>query len=191
MQTFPAGGAPPAWTNGAALPTIGRPPHENDSEFADDHPPEYGAQTASALHNPRSRGVDPPVSLAMTDLRCPKCRESMEAVEADGVEIDRCTGCGGIWFDAGELDWLAQSEIAEAIDVGEPAEGEAMNELTRIDCPRCGRPTRHIADPYKPHIRYEICSGCEGVFLDAGEFRDLARLSLGDLLRHLLPRRSG
>ncbi len=113
----------------------------------------------------------------------------MEPVEADGVEVDRCTGCGGIWFDAGELDWLAQSEIAEAIDVGEAAEGESMNALTHIDCPRCGRPTRHIADPHKPTIRYEICSGCEGVFLDAGEFSELARLSLGDLVRALFGRR--
>jgi len=166
-------------------------PPANDSEIDDDHPPEPGARIPCAFHRPRLRGGYRPVLPSMIGLRCPKCRASMGPVEADGVEVDRCTGCGGIWFDAGELDWLAQSEIAEVIDVGESAEGEAMNEMTRIDCPRCGRPTRHSADPYKPHIRYEICSGCEGVFLDAGEFRDLARLSLGDLLRHLLPRRSG
>lgn len=115
----------------------------------------------------------------------------MEAVEADGVEVDRCTRCGGIWFDAGELDWLAQSEIADAIDVGAAADGRTMNEVTEIDCPRCGRPTKHIADRHKPQIRYEVCLGCEGAFLDAGEFRELARLSLADLFRVLFGRGKG
>ena len=48
---------------------------------------------------------------------------------------------------------------------------------------------KHVADRHKPDVRYEVCIGCEGAFLDAGEFRDLARLSLVDLLRGLLRHR--
>lgn len=114
----------------------------------------------------------------------------MEALIADGVEIDRCTECEGIWFDAGELDWLAQDEIAEAIDIGEVEAGRSMNAVTEIDCPRCGRPMKHMADRHKPHIHYEVCLGCEGAFLDAGEFRELSQLSLVELLRGLMRRRS-
>lgn len=113
----------------------------------------------------------------------------MQAVLADGVEVDRCTECEGIWFDAGELDWLAQDEIAQAIDVGQVEAGRSMNAVTEIDCPRCGRPMKHVADEHKPEIRYEICLGCEGAFLDAGEFRELARLSVAEVLRHLIRRR--
>jgi Zn-finger nucleic acid-binding protein len=122
-------------------------------------------------------------------LNCPKCRHDMEAIEVDGVEVDRCLSCQGLWFDAGELDWLAQPEVAEVIDTGQADAGHAMNALTEIDCPRCGRPMKHVADEHKPDIRYEVCLGCEGAFLDAGEFSDLARLSIAEVLRFLIRRR--
>lgn len=124
-------------------------------------------------------------------LRCPKCSESMEVLVVDGAEVDRCTGCEGIWFDAGELDWLAQDEVAEAIDVGAVEEGRSMNAVTEIDCPRCGKPMKHVADRHKPEVRYEVCIGCEGAYLDAGEFRELSKLSLLDVLRDLLRRARG
>jgi hypothetical protein len=36
-------------------------------------------------------------------LNCPKSNEAMEKVVFESVEVDRCTGCFGIWFDAGEF----------------------------------------------------------------------------------------
>ena len=36
----------------------------------------------------------------------PKCQYDMEAIEYEGIEVDRCKICQGIWFDAGESDWL-------------------------------------------------------------------------------------
>jgi uncharacterized protein len=41
------------------------------------------------------------------DLVCPKCSATTDAVNyggTSGIIIDRCTGCGGFWMDAGELD---------------------------------------------------------------------------------------
>jgi len=37
-------------------------------------------------------------------MRCPKCGHEMKEEELQGVKIDRCTFCEGIYFDAGELD---------------------------------------------------------------------------------------
>ena len=37
---------------------------------------------------------------------CPLCHEPLVAFELDGVEIDRCVDCGGVWLDAGELESL-------------------------------------------------------------------------------------
>lgn len=40
------------------------------------------------------------------DLTCPKCGGQTDAVNFggnSGIIIDRCTSCGGIWLDAGEL----------------------------------------------------------------------------------------
>ena len=41
---------------------------------------------------------------------CPKCGSQMLPVPRFGVEIDQCTGCGGIFLDQGELEVLTQAE---------------------------------------------------------------------------------
>ncbi len=37
-------------------------------------------------------------------MHCPKCGQSMEVTQLQGVEVEVCPGCGGIFLDAGELD---------------------------------------------------------------------------------------
>jgi Zn-finger nucleic acid-binding protein len=43
-------------------------------------------------------------------MRCPKCGEPLKARSFQKIEIDQCTGCGGIWLDAGELESVAEKE---------------------------------------------------------------------------------
>ena len=43
-------------------------------------------------------------------MTCPKCGESLKARSLQKIEIDQCTGCGGIWLDAGELESVAEKE---------------------------------------------------------------------------------
>ncbi len=37
-------------------------------------------------------------------MKCPKCGHDMKEESLDGVAVDRCTFCEGIYLDAGELD---------------------------------------------------------------------------------------
>jgi len=37
-------------------------------------------------------------------LLCPSCQEVLVPVDRDGVEIDYCPNCRGVWLDRGELD---------------------------------------------------------------------------------------
>jgi hypothetical protein len=37
-------------------------------------------------------------------MKCPKCGHDMKEERLEGVAVDRCTFCEGIYFDAGELD---------------------------------------------------------------------------------------
>jgi uncharacterized protein len=43
-------------------------------------------------------------------MRCPKCGQQMAEEDRAGIKIDRCSGCGGVFFDAGELDLLLKAE---------------------------------------------------------------------------------
>jgi len=35
---------------------------------------------------------------------CPKCGENMDEIELNGIKIDKCFTCNGIFFDDGELE---------------------------------------------------------------------------------------
>lgn len=37
---------------------------------------------------------------------CPKCGHKMVEVELEGIKIDKCTNCKGVYFDDGELEQL-------------------------------------------------------------------------------------
>ncbi|MEJ2088992.1 MAG: MFS transporter [Gammaproteobacteria bacterium] len=116
-------------------------------------------------------------------IRCPKCRADMETLEVDGVEIDRCLECGGLWFDAGEMEKLKSRRIAEAVDIGDSANAAAHNRIDRYGCPRCGGHMVRMVDARQRHIWYEKCSSCHGSYLDAGEFLDLSTRTISDLLK--------
>lgn len=40
-------------------------------------------------------------------MHCPKCGMEMVEVEFEGIKIDKCSSCLGVFFDNGELDQLA------------------------------------------------------------------------------------
>ncbi len=47
---------------------------------------------------------------AACHMRCPKCGEPLKERSFQKILIDQCTGCGGIWLDAGELEEVAGRE---------------------------------------------------------------------------------
>jgi len=48
--------------------------------------------------------------LAVARNRCPKCAAPLVAVHYRGVELDKCSGCQGVWLDCGELDQITTEE---------------------------------------------------------------------------------
>jgi len=43
-------------------------------------------------------------------MKCPKCGGDLKAEEYHGIQVDRCSDCLGVWFDAGEAEQLIKSE---------------------------------------------------------------------------------
>ena len=52
------------------------------------------------------------------ELTCPKCHGPMRSYERNGVHVDQCTECRGIFLDRGELERLVDAENSWH---GEPA----------------------------------------------------------------------
>lgn len=106
---------------------------------------------------------------------CPKCKNDLKAVEFEGVEVDRCDVCKGIWFDAGERDWLFGEDAAIVLDTGDPGVGKQNNQIVRYRCPRCNGGMLRKTDHRHSRIQYEECTSCRGSFFDAGEFTAMIR----------------
>lgn len=48
----------------------------------------------------------------MSNMQCPVCQETLKSSDRQGIEIDVCPRCRGVWFDRGELDKLLEREAA-------------------------------------------------------------------------------
>jgi Zn-finger nucleic acid-binding protein len=108
----------------------------------------------------------------------------MKAVTHDGITVQRCIDCHGLWFDV--ADHEALREEAVEIDIGDPAFAAHHVALRRIDCPSCANsPMIAMVDAAQPHILFESCTVCFGRYYDAGEFRDFAEYGLDEFLRNL------
>jgi len=46
----------------------------------------------------------------IAELKCPKCQAPMRSYERSGVTLERCSECGGVFLDRGELERLSEAE---------------------------------------------------------------------------------
>src|SRR3712207_6095669 len=82
-------------------------------------------------------------------MPCPLCRVDLVMSERQGIEIDYCPRCRGVWLDRGELDKILERSAADlAPPQAAPPESGYPREYER------GYP-RHDDDykPYKHHKR--------------------------------------
>ena len=43
-------------------------------------------------------------------MNCPKCHGEMRTYERNGIHVDQCSECRGLFLDRGELEHLVQAE---------------------------------------------------------------------------------
>ncbi|NQT91001.1 MAG: zf-TFIIB domain-containing protein [Candidatus Omnitrophica bacterium] len=121
-------------------------------------------------------------------MDCPKCVGKLEKKKVEGIEIDACSVCEGIWFDAGELQDVvkADSKDFDYIDVGKEEFDGAELEVSEIDldskkgkCPRCEDGTMLAQSQYDKdeRIKVDICPKGHGTWLDGGEIQKLRKKS--------------
>lgn len=44
-------------------------------------------------------------------MQCPVCQTTLKIVDRQGIEIDYCPQCRGVWLDRGELDKLIERSM--------------------------------------------------------------------------------
>ena len=71
-----------------------------------------------------------------TPFDCPRCGVGLAMSERQGIEIDYCPRCRGVWLDRGELDRvIARSEAMQAPPAAQPAPGSPAGGWTQPAAP--------------------------------------------------------
>ncbi len=99
-------------------------------------------------------------------MNCPRCRDQkLRERTLNGVRIDYCDGCEGIWFDAEELE-QAEALAASGVDVPPDAkEGSCL-------CPKCHAVMYEFYYP-QTYCSIDMCKKCKGLWLDAKELTEI------------------
>jgi len=137
----------------------------------------------SGMSEARSEG-------AAKTLACPKCRATMAPVTFEEITVDRCTGCGGLWFDVMEQRRLKDRPGSEAIDTAPTTATATSPPAAKMICPCCNVPMTRLKDVDRRDIEYEYCTICNGAFFDGGEFRHYKDSSFLGSIRHIFGGRS-
>ncbi len=53
-----------------------------------------------------------PITRNEAGLLCPACRVDLVMADRQGIEIDYCPRCRGVWLDRGELDKIIERSVA-------------------------------------------------------------------------------
>lgn len=100
-------------------------------------------------------------------MRCITCKEEMVILELEGVEIDYCYGCRGIWLDKGELEeLLADKEQGDALLNSIQSAGEVKEKKRK--CPICKKKMEKISMKVKNKFILDRCLA-HGIWFDKGE----------------------
>jgi len=109
-------------------------------------------------------------------MKCPACFNELTQLQVGTLVVDVCQGgCGGIWFDAFELQ-----RVDEESEPGEPLlhiqrDPQVVVDATRKrECPRCAgiKLHRHFFSA-KRRVEVDQCPNCAGYWLDAGELAQI------------------
>jgi Zn-finger nucleic acid-binding protein len=110
-------------------------------------------------------------------MKCLSCLFELKELNYNSITLDVCEdGCGGIWFEAGELDKFDfENEVVsdQILFSGKNQNNSVVNSTEDRQCPKCNLSLTKNCFYKEFHIEIDSCSKCGGVWLDPGELKVL------------------
>ncbi|MGW3562846.1 TFIIB-type zinc ribbon-containing protein [Streptomyces sp. NPDC000941] len=84
-------------------------------------------------------------------MQCPKCGAQMHTYNRNGVQIEQCSGCRGIFLDYGELEALTRLESQWSTPTQAPPAPPAPQAYPAAPAPAWGAPQHGHHGHHKQH----------------------------------------
>ncbi|HAW50677.1 TPA: hypothetical protein DCX16_06990 [bacterium] len=112
-------------------------------------------------------------------MNCPNCKDVVltPSMTEQGVEIDTCSRCKGIWLDRGEIFFFARKVNVVARSLGEAIKESKPTEKLS---PKTQRPMSEIA-LFDGKLHFDYCEDTDGLWLDGGELEHLQKSQIKEL----------
>ena len=105
-----------------------------------------------------------------TNLCCVKCSSVLDRAKFEGLEVDLCPRCGGLWLDRGEITRAAklpEKEMSRLRGLLTGASGPPpVPTENKAPCPAC---PGSLSEVVLGTVHVDYCGKCHGLFLDRGE----------------------
>ena len=111
--------------------------------------------------------------MSEANITCVKCTSVLDRATFEGLEVDLCPQCGGLWLDRGELTRAARLPEAELkrlrTTLAESGTPDAPATDDKIPCPAC---PGELTEVVLGAVHVDYCGSCHGIFLDRGELEE-------------------
>jgi Zn-finger nucleic acid-binding protein len=105
-----------------------------------------------------------------TNICCVKCNSILDKATFQGLEVDLCPKCGGLWLDRGEITRTAKLPPAELARLRSLLTGSGgpppVPTENKAPCPAC---PGSLSEVVLGTVHVDYCGKCHGLFLDRGE----------------------
>ncbi len=115
--------------------------------------------------------------------KCPVDSRNLDEIKYEGVAVDHCGSCGGVWLDAKELETIQETRImdfSEALSKPENLVAAAFSMAKSgrerdYQCVRCDAVLIKREYGYASQIQVDVCPEGHGMWLDHGELQALEK----------------
>lgn len=108
-------------------------------------------------------------------MKCPDCDVELVQGKRDGIEMEICPSCKGMWLTCLELAQLED----EVFDFGDEEKGSLMlgSMPTTRKCPQCGKLMKSFEYRFYD-LQMDFCEELHGYWLDADEDKRVLELMI-------------
>ena len=106
-------------------------------------------------------------------MNCPNCSVTLVAMKRDGIDMETCPSCRGMWLTRQEMEELED----EAFDLGDDKKGSRVFDSTADTrkCPECRKPMNRSEYRFYD-LEIDFCGEGHGFWLEADEDKRVLEL---------------